>query len=523
MEEEPIKEFATVKQTKHGVGFTFCIIFIIFLFLLLAVFTSFALINSTNENIISGVYIKGINVSGLSKEDAIEKINKYIEDNTLQDIELKYSDYETTINPEEINTKFDVENAVNLAYKAGRNGNVIKNNFEILRVMMSNINIEPGLNINEDKLNSIITDISSKLPETVVQSSYYIDGKNLVITSGKEGPTVNSQKLKDIIISGIQNLNYAGKTIDIPVVITKPDKIDVEKIHNEIYKQAQDAYYTKEPYEVHPHVDGVDFAISIDEVKNMLSEEKEEYIIPLKITKPNITTNQIGTEAFPDLLSSFSTKYSASNKNRTTNLILSSNKINGTVLMPGETFSYNKVVGERTIAAGYKEAAIYSEGQVVDGLGGGICQISTTLYNAVLYANLEIVERKNHMFVPSYAKAGRDATVVYGAIDFKFKNNRNYPIKIVSSVSGGVANFQIYGLKEQTEYEVEIESSVVGSIPYSTKYVSKDGIKAGRVIQKGVNGVKSQTYKILKLNGQIVSKELINQDTYSPMNKLIAK
>ena len=138
----------------------------------------------------------------------------------------------------------------------------------------------------------------------------------------------------------------------------------------------------------------------------------------------------IGTEAFPDLLSTFSTKYAASNKNRTTNLILASNKINGTVLMPGEVFSYNKVVGKRTIAAGYKEAPIYVSGRVEDGLGGGICQITSTLYNAVVFANLEIVERSNHQFVPSYVGASRDATVVYGALDFKFKNNTDYTIII---------------------------------------------------------------------------------------------
>lgn len=92
---------------------------------------------------------------------------------------------------------------------------------------------------------------------------------------------------------------------------------------------------------------------------------------------------------------------------------------------------------------------------MVNDIGGGICQITSTLYNAVVLANLDIVSRSNHQFVPSYVKAGRDATVVYGAIDFKFKNTRKYPIKIKSTVSGGVARVQIYGMKEETEYEVK--------------------------------------------------------------------
>ena len=158
-----------------------------------------------------------------------------------------------------------------------------------------------------------------------------------------------------------------------------------------------------------------------------------------------------------------------------------------------EMAAYNKTLGERTIAAGYKEAPIYVQGQVVDGLGGGICQITSTLYNAVLYANLEIVERSNHQFVPSYVTASRDATVVYGSIDFKFKNNRNYPIKLICSVANGVASFQIFGLKTDNEYEVVISS-------YETGRTS--------------NAIYSEAYKILKQNGQVVDKQLLSRDIY---------
>lgn len=225
----------------------------------------------------------------------------------------------------------------------------------------------------------------------------------------------------------------------------------------------------------------------------MLQEEKEEYTIPLKVLYPNVTTNMIGTEAFPDLLSSYSTRYNSRDRDRTTNLILASNKINGTVLMPGETFSYNQVVGARTIAAGYKEAPIYVQGQVVDGLGGGICQITSTLYNAVLYANLDIVERSNHQFVPSYVTASRDATVVYGSIDFKFRNNRDYPIKLICSVANGVATFQIFGLKQIMTMKLFISSYETG---------------------RSANAIYSEAYKILKQNGQVVDKKLLSRDVY---------
>ena len=201
----------------------------------------------------------------------------------------------------------------------------------------------------------------------------------------------------------------------------------------------------------------------------------------------------VGSEAFPNLLSTFSTNYNANQTNRTTNLRLAANKINGTVLMPGQTFSYNKVVGNRTTAAGYKEAGTYVNGQIVDGVGGGICQITTTLYNAVLYANLDIVQRTNHQFIPSYSTASRDATVVYGAIDFQFKNNREYPIKIYCSVSGGVAKCNIFGVKTANDYEVQLTS---------------------RITSTTSNAIYSEAYKILKKNGTVVSTTLLSKDKY---------
>ena len=180
-------------------------------------------------------------------------------------------------------------------------------------------------------------------------------------------------------------------------------QIDIDKIHNEIYKEAKDAYYTKNPFTIYPEVEGVDF--DVEKAKELLQEDKEEYIIKLTITKPKVTLNQIGSEAFPDILGTFTTRYDVSDVDRSTNLRIACQKINGKVVLSGETFSYNKALGARTAAAGYKNGKIYSGGEVVDGIGGGICQISSTLYNSVLLSNLEIVERRNHQFVTSYVGA----------------------------------------------------------------------------------------------------------------------
>lgn len=475
------------------VGTVLGIVFISFIVIFFILFLGITLYISSSDKIITGIYIKGVEVAGLTKDQAIEKVTNEFNNVLPNNLTVVHGEYETQLNLDDLGANFNIEEAVNRAYNMGRDSNIFKNMGTIIKNLVSANDLELNVTVNTEQSTSVLNDISTKLPDTVVQSSYYVEGKKLIITRGKTGNVVDVAPSIENIKNKIQDLTYASSKIELVTVSKDPDAIDIDKIHNEIYKEPVNAYYTTNPYVVYPHENGVDFNISVDEAKAMLNEVKDEYEIPLKYTAPSVTTNMIGTEAFPDLLAKFSTNYNARDTDRTTNLRLAAEKINGTVLMPGETFSYNTVVGERTIAAGYKEAAMYQNGEVVDGLGGGICQISTTLYNAVLYSNLEIVERRNHQFVPSYAKAGRDATVVYGSIDFKFKNTRNYPVKILCTVSGGVAKCEIYGLKENPDYDVEITS---------------------RVTETTATSIKSETYKTVRQNGQVISSERINKDTY---------
>ena len=490
---KPLDEQQYKSKTKSDVLTIFAILCFIFVLLSLIIFGTFSFINLTSTKIAKGVYIKGIDVSGLTKEDATKKISSYVSSSIPEEIKLKHNDFETSLSTSQLSIYFNTEEAVNMAYNIGKNGNIFQKNTEILNTLFSKVNIDPGFSIDEEQLKKDLQDISSKLPDKVIESSCYIDDNRLIITKGQAGKSIKVEDSANYITKEINNLNVQNNPLELITEDAYPNQIDLDAVYNEVHKDPVNAYYSQNPYVVHPSENGLDFAISLDDAKNLLQEEKDEYVIPLKVLYPSVTTNMIGTEAFPDLLSEFSTKYAASNKNRTTNLILASKKINGTVLMPGETFSYNKVVGARTIAAGYKEAPIYVSGRVEDGIGGGICQITTTLYNAVLYANLDIVERSNHQFVPSYAGPSRDATVVYGAIDFKFKNNRDYPIKITCSVSGGIANFKIWGLKSDNDYEVQITSRTTG---------------------KTATAIYSEAYKTLKKNGAVVSTTLLSKDTY---------
>lgn len=471
-----------------------CIFIILFLVLVLIILGIFTFYNYKNRAIIStGIYINNIDVSHLTTEEAKLKLENYYNEKFANDITLTHNDYTTYIKTSEINLSVDINSAVNYAFNYGKNSNIFKDNFQVFSAMINGVNIMPTVNFDEEALAKILNNISSELPDAVIQSGYYIENNNLIITKGSDGNVIDVDSTSKKIKEKLFNLSYLNEIIEIDTISKSPEIIDIDKIYNEVHKDAKDAYFTSEPHVVYPSENGLDFKISIEEAKKLVETSEKECAIPLKVVYPKITTNMIGEEAFPDLLATYSTSYAASNTNRTTNLKLAAQKINGYVLLPGETFSYNNVVGERTISAGYKEAGMYQNGQVVDGVGGGVCQISTTLFNAVLFSNLEIVELYNHQFIPSYATAGRDATVVYGVKDFKFKNTRNYAIKLTCSVEKGRATFNIRGVKQDNEYDVNVYANV---------------------ISKTASYIKSVTYRTLKQNGNTIKTEKIMNATY---------
>ena len=485
----------------------------------------FALLNIRNTNILSGISILNIDVSEMSKEEALQKVNDIINEKLTSDITIKHGSYETVVNTSQFGIKFNIDKAVNKAYNIGKADNIVVNNYKILLTKLFKINIEPELIIDEEVLQNKIKEISAKLPNAVVENSYYIEGKKLIIVRGKRGNKVESEKFKNILYAQIKDINKKENIIELPVQEADPEPINLEKIRKEIYKEPKDAYIEENPFKVYTHVNGVDFDMSMEEAEKIIEENKQEYEIPLKITIPKKTLADLGEKAFPDQLSTYTTRYNAGNYNRSNNLELAAKAINGTILMPGETFSYNQTVGERTISAGYKAAGAYAGGKVVQDVGGGICQISSTLYNAVLLANLEVTDRSNHCFETSYVAAGRDATVNWGTVDFQFKNNRNYPIKIETAAKDGIATAQIYGIKEETEYEVIIQSKITSYIYRTTKYKNDATLEEGKEIveESGFDGCNSETYKILKLNGKVISQTLVSIDTYDPMDRIVIR
>ena len=517
---ENTKVVSTKKQVL-SVVIPSVIVFII----IMVISTIFALLNINNDKMIDGVHIFNIDVSNMTKEEAKNKVNEEVEKRVTTDLVLKHNDKSFALVPNQMNTEYKVDDIIEYAYSLGRYNNIFANNFEIIRTKITKPTLIPEITYEYNLVEESCPDVVNAIEDGLREPTYVVEDLTLNITKGKDGYTVDSQKMDGLIKEVLIAPEYKNEVIDIPVIFTQAQNIDLDKIYSEVHKEAVNASFTTEPYAFTPSQQGLDFDISMEEAKKIISEDKESYQIPLKVLYPSVTNNDIGLDAFPDELADYSTNFASSNANRANNIVKAAAKIDGLVMMPGDEFSFNDVVGQRTAANGFAIAGVYVNGQVSNDYGGGICQVSSTLYNAVLRANLEVTERTNHQFVVGYVPIGTDATVSWGWPDFKFKNNRQYPIKLVVTTESRNVYCTIYGLHQDDDCTVSIVSSRTGSVPYSTSYTTDSSLGPGetRVVQSGSNGARSVTTKILYRDGEEVGRETVSTDYYSPHNQVIAR
>ena len=240
------------------------------------------------------------------------------------------------------------------------------------------------------------------------------------------------------------------------------------------------------------------------------------------ITEPEVTTAEI-TERFT-LISAYTTK-TTSESNRNTNIRLACEAINGTALMPGQTFSFNEATGQRTTAKGYKSAGAIAAGQSIEEVGGGICQVSSTLFNAVARANLEITSRSPHAWPSTYVNIGEDATVNWPNLDFKFTNNTSSPVFIITYYKDRKMSAEIWGLSLGDGVKIDLESTIVKTTypPSEAKYVYNPELPYGmsETTVKPRTGYVVETYKVWYKDDVETSRELMHKSTYKTYQEVV--
>ena len=252
------------------------------------------------------------------------------------------------------------------------------------------------------------------------------------------------------------------------------------------------------------------------DVSNMGEDilEADALYIPLKKIQPEVEEEYYSR--INGIIGEFSTSFAGSSAGRSHNVRLAAQSFDGMIVMPGQEVSYNKTTGPRQASAGYREAPVIQNGELIPGMGGGVCQTSTTLYNALLLADMTIVERNPHSIPPAYVPRGTDAAVATGYLDLIFRNDFDYPIVIDSKVEGTRVYFQIYGDKDNRDYSVRITTSYVSTIPYKVHENLDDSLMPGtrELVQEGRNGYRVNSFKSIVRNGEIVSTEQLSHDYY---------
>lgn len=349
--------------------------------------------------------------------------------------------------------------------------------------------------------------------------------QTLVLTKGIAGRILDCDALYQQILAGYQDRSFLAQ---VQTSSGEAENFDITPIYEQYYIAPVDAVMNMSTFNVTSETYGYGFDADAAQTAWDSAEEGTEIRVEFTRVAPAVTGESLSSILYRDVLGTYSTAHT-NNANRNNNLKLACKALNGLILYPGETFSYNQTLGERTTEKGYLPAGAYSSGGVVESVGGGICQVSSTLYYAVLKADLKIVYRANHGMTVAYVPLGLDATVDWGLVDFKFKNSSNYPIKIEAYVSGGYVTIKIIGTDERN-YDVKMFYEVNETYPFETIYRemyadNEDGYKDGDVIVSPYTGYKVTTYrcKYDRETGALISRTQEAVSTYRKVDQVIAK
>ena len=370
-----------------------------------------------------------------------------------------------------------------------------------------------------------VTRLARELALEPQDTTYSIGENSISITKAVNGRSVKEDALAEALIHAIRTYGTQGELIAyISFAHFNPWNLTAQAIHDEVAAEMKNAGYDPETKSITPERLGAEFDVDAAQKALDAAAPGETVEIPATIEYPRVTAEQLKGVLFRDVLGEARTKVGGTAA-RISNVKLSASSINGYVMNTGDVFSYNGVVGKRTAANGYQPAPAYVKGETVDEIGGGICQTSSTLYLACLRGNLEITERHAHRYIPAYIAAGMDATVSWGGPDYKFTNDTDYPIKIVTSYEGGYLTVKVLGTNA-TGITAKMTNEKLSTTDFQVVYEDDPTLAPGteKVKTTPYTGSKWKTYRNLyDANGKLISSTYEDTSDYKARNKVILK
>lgn len=515
--------------------------------LLVAIITGVVLFLRANADdglILENVTVAGVNIGGMTVEQATSAVHRATDlTYTNENMVVNLPDTTLELSPKDTGAKLDVDAAVKAAYDYGRTGTREENNKARANAAISShtIALLPYLNLDTDYIKAQLEEYGEYFNSEYEDSSFTLEGdmpelagdkfdenvpcQALILNPGMPGRNLDMDKVYNDVLDAY-SLNIFEVQTDLTELEKTPEELDLDAIYEALTVEPVDAAMNMETFEVTRETYGYSF--DLEKAKELLSETEygTTISVPMEYVIPDVLAEDLEGKLFRDVLGAYETNHS-NDSNRTHNLKLACEALDGLILNPGDTLDYNETLGKRTEEAGYKPAGAINGGESTTEVGGGICQVSSTLYYCTLIADLEIVDRRSHSLVSSYMPMGLDATVSWGGPEFRFKNNTNYPIMIEAEVSDGKVKIQLLGTDEK-DYYVEMETKIVEVLSPQTEekhYAANnaEGYHDGQVLQNGVTGYTVYSYKVKynKTTNELISRDYEATSNYVRKNKIV--
>ena len=488
------------------------------------------------DAILPHVSISGLDVSGMTQDQAADALKNALAEESGDPITLNISCEGWSGQLSAADLAVDQEATVQAAMQAGEGPFLARGVQYLAHLLGAGSQVELALQDQQPALTTLLEDMERQVGD-VTMAHWQVSGQTLELTKGVTGLAADEDQAVQLLHQALDQ-GFAQKfgqgeqnvtvDVDLPVTQTPPQEPDFDTVHQDVYTEPKDAALDGTTHEIVAESVGLDFDPAQLKAAYDQAGEGETVSIPLTVTQPKETKASLSAKLFRDLLGKGTTKVggSAARKN---NVALSAKACNGVILLPGEVFSYNGTTGSRSADKGYQAAPVYVGGASTDEVGGGICQTSSTIYYAVLHTTLEVVERRSHMYNTGYVPAGMDATVYYGSTDFRFKNNTNYPVKIVTeSYDQGGSRYltvKLYGTNETGTYAVP-KSTTYDQVTPTTQYKADSSIPRGTTQvdrkQNPYTGVKAKTVRyVYNKDGSLKEEQIMGASTYKMRPKTI--
>ena len=545
----PVRRSGKKNNTRKILLVSICVVTVLLLVAIIAGIVMFVNANKDDGLILNNVTVAGVNIGGMTPEEAATAIHRVTDLTfTSESMVITLPDTILELTPEKTGAKLDVAAVVEAAYNYGRTGTAEENKQAHADSLVRNhtIALLPYLNLNQDYIRQELEAYGEYFNSDYEKSSFTLDGsmpelagekfdpnapcQTLVLKPGKPGRYVDIDKIFNDVLDAYSLNEF---TVDTKLTDEEqtPEALDLDAIHEMLHTDPIDAAMDMDTFEVTPETYGYTF--DLEKAKELLSQTEYGDVleIPLEYVKPQLLSSDLEGKLFRDQLAYAETPHT-NDSNRNNNLKLACDAINGYILMPGDTFDYNKTLGERTEERGYKPAGALSAGTSTTEVGGGICQVSSTLYYCTLLSDLEIVTRRSHSLPSSYMPMmGIDATVSWGGPDFRFRNNTDYPIQIKAEVSDGYVKVTLLGTEDK-DYYVKMEGKVVEVLNPETVYeeyteeeAKAKGVKDGQVKQQPITGYTVYSYKCKydKETDELISRDYEATSNYVKKDKIVIK